>query len=68
MYLYWRIQQDLNCLGEVIRFHDPAFANAFHKWVRKNFNSIALAEDFYPDEDSSRHFMETNHAGTETTV
>lgn len=50
MYLYWRIQQDLNCLGEVIRFHDPAFANAFHKWMCKNFRSIALAEGFYPYE------------------
>jgi len=50
MYLYWRIQQDLNCLGEVIRFHDPAFINALHKWVRKNFSNIALAEGFYPDE------------------
>jgi hypothetical protein len=46
MYLYWRIQQDLNCLGEVIRFHDPAFANAFHKWMCKNFIRIALAEGF----------------------
>ena len=50
MYLYWRIQQDLNCLDEVIRFHDPAFANAFHKWMCKNFIRIALAEGFYPDE------------------
>jgi DNA-binding phage protein len=50
MYLYWRIQQDLNCLGEVIRFHDPAFVNALHKWVRKNFSSIARAEGFYPDD------------------
>jgi len=49
MYQYWRIQQDLNCLGEVIRFHDPAFINAFRKWVRKNFSRIAMAEGFYPD-------------------
>ena len=25
MYVYWRIQQDLNCLGEMIVFHDPSF-------------------------------------------
>ncbi len=49
MYLYWRIQQDLNCLGEVIHFHDPAFINALQKWVRKNFYSLARVEGFYPD-------------------
>jgi hypothetical protein len=49
MYQYWRIQQDLNCLGEVIRFHDPAFINALQKWVRKNFSRIAMAEGFYPE-------------------
>lgn len=49
MYLYWRIQQDLNCLGEVIHFHDPAFVNAFRKWVRKNFHNLAAVESLYPD-------------------
>ena len=44
MYLYWRIQQDLNCLGEFLQFHDPALRNAMHKWAKKNFKRMALAE------------------------
>jgi hypothetical protein len=44
MYLYWRIQQDLNCLGEVIRFHDPRFARCHRQWRRRNAGGIALAE------------------------
>jgi hypothetical protein len=42
MYLYWRVQQDLSCLGEVIRFHDPSFIRCFHKWVRRNAAGLAL--------------------------
>ena len=25
MFLYWRIQNDLKCLGETIQVHDPRF-------------------------------------------
>lgn len=49
MYMYCRIQQDLNSLGEVIRFHDLALVKALRKWIRKNFSSIARAEDLYPE-------------------
>lgn len=45
MYLYWRIQQDLSCIGENIQFHDPAIINALHKWVRKNFNRLSMVEN-----------------------
>ena len=44
MQLYWRIQQDLYCLGELIRFHDPCLARAMRCWVRKNATGLALAE------------------------
>lgn len=44
MYLYWRIQQDLNCLGELLQFHDPALRNAMYNWAKRNFNRMALAE------------------------
>ncbi|MDX9786720.1 MAG: hypothetical protein RBT11_08085 [Desulfobacterales bacterium] len=44
MYLYWRIQQDLTCLGEVIYFHDPSFIRSLREWVRKNSGGIAMAE------------------------
>lgn len=50
MYLYWRIQQDLTCLGEIIQFRDPALILSLRKWVRKNFTGLALAEGFFQSE------------------
>ena len=47
MYLYWRIQQDLNCLGEVIQFHDPTFIRSMRNWVLKNYIGLALAEELF---------------------
>jgi hypothetical protein len=44
MYIYWRVQQDLNCLGEVIQFHDPSFIRNQRQWIQKNSAGIALAE------------------------
>jgi hypothetical protein len=49
MYVYWRIQQDLNCMGEVIFFKDPAFINAFGRWVRKNHKRLCQAQGADPD-------------------
>ncbi|MFO8089549.1 MAG: hypothetical protein R6U13_06910 [Desulfatiglandaceae bacterium] len=46
MFFYWRIQQDLQCLGEVIQFHDPTFIRCQKQWVRRNATGIALAEQF----------------------
>jgi hypothetical protein len=45
MYLYWRVQQDLNCLGEVLTFIDPALKRCYTRWMRENASGIALAED-----------------------
>lgn len=50
MYLYWRIQQDLSCLGEVIAFHDPRFIRSFQEWVRRNTTGLRLAEDLYSEQ------------------
>ncbi len=44
MHLYWRIQQDLNCLGEVIVFHHPGLIRCFRQWVRRNAAGLALAQ------------------------
>ena len=44
MYLYWRIQQDLNCLDEMIVFHDPGFIRRYRQWARKNAAGLAVAE------------------------
>jgi sulfur relay (sulfurtransferase) DsrC/TusE family protein len=46
MYFYWRVQQDLSCLGEMIIFHEPCFIRALRQWVRKNATGIAQAEAF----------------------
>ena len=48
MQLYWRIQQDLNCLGEFIRFHDPTLTRAMRCWLLKNATGRALAENLSP--------------------
>ena len=45
MFVYWRIQQDLNCMSETICFKDPAFINQINKWVRKNIAGLKLAEE-----------------------
>ncbi|HHP7235454.1 MAG TPA: hypothetical protein ACFCUC_12550 [Desulfobacterales bacterium] len=45
MHLYWRIQQDLECLREFIRFEDPVLSRSFRQWLRKNFAAVTLAED-----------------------
>jgi hypothetical protein len=45
MFVYWRIQQDLNCMGETICFRDPSFINQINRWVRKNIAGLILAEE-----------------------
>ncbi len=45
MYLYWRVQQDLNCLGEVIQFHDPSFIRCMRQWVRRNAAGLIQIEE-----------------------
>jgi hypothetical protein len=47
MYLYWRVQQDLDCLGEVITFHDPRFIRSFQQWIRRNATGLLLAGEIY---------------------
>ncbi len=44
MYLYWRVQQDLNCLEEVVIFHNPSFIRSYRNWLKRNARGILLAE------------------------
>lgn len=44
MYIYWRIEQDLNCLGETIAFICPGLRRSYFLWMRKHAACIALAE------------------------
>lgn len=34
MHLYWRIKEELLCLGEVLVFVDPRFAREYGRWVK----------------------------------
>lgn len=45
MQIYWRVQQDLNCLGEVILFHDPSLLRSLRQWIRRNYIGLTLAEE-----------------------
>ncbi|GAB6905832.1 conserved hypothetical protein [Desulfosarcina cetonica] len=50
MHLYWRVQNDLDCLGEVIHFHDPKLTRCLRLWMRKNMAGLAMAMGLYPHE------------------
>ncbi|MCP4746177.1 MAG: hypothetical protein GY874_08560 [Desulfobacteraceae bacterium] len=49
MHLYWRIQQDLNCMGEQIYFHDPVMIRALKLWVHKNITGLTLAAEIFDE-------------------
>lgn len=49
MFLYWRVQQDLTYLDEVITFHNPSFIRSYKKWMKRNASGILLAEGIDPD-------------------
>jgi len=46
MHFYWRIQHELNCLGEFLVFRDPSFNRCFREWIRKNAGGLVLAEEW----------------------
>jgi hypothetical protein len=50
MYIYWRVQQDLNEMGNIIIFHHAGIIRELKKWVSKNSAGLALAEDLTPYE------------------
>jgi len=50
MFLYWRIQQDLSCLGEYLQFHDPAMIRCMQIWIRKNYTGLAFASGYFDAE------------------
>lgn len=48
MYIYWRVQQDLNEIGSVIIFHHTGMIRELKKWVSKNSAGLAMAENLTP--------------------
>ncbi len=49
MFLYWRVQQELDCLDEVMVFHNPSFIRSYKNWMKRNASGILLAEGIDPD-------------------
>lgn len=35
MYIYWRVQQELNEIGNDLIFHNPNMTRELKKWVKK---------------------------------
>ncbi len=55
MFFYWRIQQDLSCLGEYLIFRDPGLSRCWQAWMRRNAAGIVLAEDWGLDSNDRSH-------------
>jgi hypothetical protein len=60
MHIYWRIQQDLSCLGEFIQFHDPSFIRCQRQWIKRNASGIALAESICSNKNIADNFVARN--------
>jgi hypothetical protein len=50
MFIYWRVQQDLNEIANTIVFHHPNLIRAFRKWCNKNAAGLRVAEGLGPEE------------------
>ena len=42
MHLYWRVIEELKCLGEVVYFHDPSLLREYRRWLHKNSDAISM--------------------------
>lgn len=45
MYVYWRVQTDLNEIGSLLILKHPNLNREFERWVRRNAGGLAVAED-----------------------
>lgn len=45
MYLYWRVQTDLDEIGCLLILGHPNLNREFEKWIRKNAGGLAISED-----------------------
>ena len=45
MHLYWRIQNDLDAIGNLLIMNHPSLNREFQKWVKRNAEGLAVAED-----------------------
>ena len=55
MYSYWRINEELKYLGEVLVFHDPSLKRCYEEWVCKRAEALAMLE--MDDEEKPSPFL-----------
>ncbi len=48
MHFYWRIQHELNSMGEFLIFLDPSLNRCFRDWIRRNISGLSYSEDWGP--------------------
>jgi len=46
VYLYWRIQTDLDEIGSLLILGHPNLNREFEKWVRRNAGGLAISLDW----------------------
>ena len=44
MHFYWRVIEELKYLNEIWRMADPSLARCFAQWIKRNADTLALAE------------------------
>ena len=44
MHSYWRIIEELKCLGEVMVFHDPSLKRCYEEWICKKAKVLLMLE------------------------
>ena len=55
MYIYWRVQSDLNEFGNALILNHPNLQREFERWVKKNADGLALAEQLDTSRFESLH-------------
>ena len=49
MHSYWRINEELKYLGEVLVFNDPSLKRCYEEWIRRKADVLSML-----DTDSER--------------
>ena len=44
MHSYWRINEELKYLGEVLEFHDPSLKRCYEEWVCKKAEALSMLD------------------------
>ena len=42
MHSYWRINEELKYLGEVLVFHDPSLKRCYEEWIRRKADVLSM--------------------------